>query len=139
MWTETTQLMLGPNTIIHHHYKKGMQASRDDLACRDSLNTLLNIKNPWNHCRQIAAQVRHSAAWPKTFLIASVGNLLNPDELRIAIALRTGAKNFESTECGCGRIVGELGLHGLSCTKNAGRFPIQSAIHSRPQKVIDPN
>ena len=62
--------------------------------------------------------------------IASVGDLLSPDELHIAIALVTGAKIFECTKCRCGKIVDELGLHGLSCTKNAGRFPRHSAINS---------
>jgi len=36
----------------------------------------------------------HTAAWSKAFPIASVGNLLRPDVLRIAIALRTGANIF---------------------------------------------
>jgi len=54
----------------------------------------------------------------------------SPDELRIAIALRNGAKILESSRCRCGKVVDEVGLHGLSCTKNAGRFPRHSAINS---------
>ena len=46
------------------------------------------------------------------------------------IALRTGAKISESAKCHCGKIVDELGLHGLSCTKNAGCFLRRSAISS---------
>ena len=110
--------------------EKGTQAAWDDLACRDTLNSLLNTNNPWNHCRLLAAQESHTAAWSEAFPIASVGNLLSPDELRIAIALRTGAKIFESTKCRCGKIVDELGLHGLSCTKNAGSCPRHSTINS---------
>jgi len=30
--------------------QKGIQAAWDDLTCQDSLNTLLNTNNPWNHC-----------------------------------------------------------------------------------------
>ena len=70
--------------------EKGIQAAWDDLACRDALNSLLNTNNPWNHCRLLAAQEGHTAAWSEAFPIASVGNLLSSDELRIAIALRTG-------------------------------------------------
>jgi len=110
--------------------EKGIQAAWDDLACRDTLNSLLNTNNPWNHCQLLAAQESHTAAWSEAFPIASVGNLLSPDKLRIAIALRTGAKIFESSRCRCGKVVDELGLHGLSCTKNAGRFPRHSAINS---------
>ena len=69
------------------------------------------------HCQFI--QKSHTAAFP----IASIGNLLSPDELRIAIALRTGANIFKSTECRCGKFVDRLGLHGLSCIKNVGHFP----------------
>ena len=121
------------NWSKHHDslpLQKGIQAAWDDLACRDSLNSLLNTKNPWNHCRLLAAQESHTAAWSESFPIASIGNLLSPDELHIAITLRTSAKIFESTKCYCGKIVDELGLHGLSCTKNAGHFPRHSAINS---------
>jgi len=44
--------------------------------------------------------------------------------------LRTGANIFESTECRCGKLIDKLGLHGLSCIKNAGRFPRHSAVNS---------
>jgi len=110
--------------------QKGIQAAWDDLACRDSLNSLLNTNGPWNHCRLLAAQENHTADWSEAFSIAIVGNLLSPDELRIAIALRTGAKIFESTKCRCGKIIGEPGLHGLSCTKNAASQDIQPSTPS---------
>jgi len=109
--------------------QKGIQAAWDDLACRYSLNSLLNTNNPWNHCRLLAAQKSHTAAWSESFPIASVGNLLSFGELRIAIALQTGAKIFESTKCRCSKIVDKL-VYGLSCTKNAGHFPRHSAINS---------
>jgi len=37
-------------------------------------------------------QKSHTAAWLEAFPFASIGNLLSHDELRIAIALWTGAK-----------------------------------------------
>jgi len=109
-------------------WQKETQSVWDDLACRDSLATLLDTPSPWNHCRLLTTQKSHTAAW--SFPIANVRNLLSPDELRIAIALRTGASIFESTECCCGKFVDRLGLHGLSCIKNAGCFPRHSAINS---------
>jgi len=54
----------------------------------------------------------------------------------IAIALRTGAKIFESTKCRCGKIVDELGLHGLSCSKNACCFPRHLAINSSLKRSL---
>jgi len=97
--------------------EKGIQAACDDLACTDTFNSLLNTNNPWNHCRLLVAQESHNVVWSEEFPIASVGNLLSPDELRISIALRTGAKIFKSTKCRCSKIVDELGFHGLSCQK----------------------
>ena len=42
--------------------EKGTQAAWDDLACRDTLNSLLNTNNLWNHCWLLAAQESHTAA-----------------------------------------------------------------------------
>ena len=110
--------------------RKETQSAWDDLACRDSLAVLLDTPSTWNHCQLLTAQKSHTAAWSEAFPIAIIGNLLRPDKLRIAIALRTGANIFESTECRCDKFVDRLELHGLSCIKNAGRFPTHSAINS---------
>ena len=83
-----------------------------------------------NHCRLFTAQKSHTAAWSEALPIASSRNLLSPDELRIAIGLRTSANIFKCAECRSGKFVDRLGLHGLSCIKNAGRFPRHSAINS---------
>jgi len=116
--------------------QKETQSAWDDLACRDTLAALLDTPSPWNHCRLLTAQKSHTAAWSEVFPIASVGNLLSPDELRIAIAQRTGASIFESTECRCGKFVDRLGLHGLSCIKNVGHFPRHSAINSILKRTL---
>ena len=63
--------------------EKGTQAAWDDLTYRDTLNSLLNTNNPWNHCRLLAAQESHTAAWSEAFSIASVGNLLSPDAIAL--------------------------------------------------------
>ena len=115
--------------------RKEIQSAWDYLACRDSLTALLNTSSPWNHCRLLTAQKSHTVAWSEAFPIASVGNLLSPDELRIAIAFRTGAKVFESTECRCDKIVDKLGLHGPCCGPLS-----QTLIHQlHPLKAIDPH
>ena len=118
--------------------EKGIQAAWDDVACRDTLNSLLNTNNPWNHCRLLAAQESHTGAWSEAFPIASVGNLLTPDELRIAIALQTDAKIFQSTKCHCGKIVDELVLLASPVLKmQAASQAIQPSTPS--QDVIDPH
>jgi len=85
--------------------EKGIQAAWDHLACRDTLNSLFNTNNPWNHCRLLAAQESHTAIWSEAFTIARVGNLLSPDELRIAIALRTGAKSLKAQNAAAAKLL----------------------------------
>ena len=111
-------------------WQKETQSAWDDLACKDALAALLDTPSPWNHCRLLTAQKSHTATRSEAFPIASVRNLLSPDELRIAIALPTGANIFESTECLCGKLVDSLGLHGLFCIKNVSCCPRHSAINS---------
>jgi len=96
---------------------------------------------PVQHPSQLlTAQKSHTDAWLEALPIASVGNLLSTDELQIAIALRTGAKNFESTECHCGKFVDRLGLHGLSCIKKeSGPLPQTFIYQLHPQRIIDPH
>ena len=114
--------------MIHRHDKtKHNQLGMTSLA---EIHSLLDTPSPWNHCRLRTTQKNHTAAWSEAFPIASVRNLLSPDELRIATALGTGANIFESTECCCGKFVDRLGFHSLSCIKNAGHFPRHSAINS---------
>ena len=73
--------------------QKETQSAWDGLACRDSLAALLDTSSPWNHCRLLTAKKSHTAAWSEAFPIASIGNLVSPDELQITIALRIGASN----------------------------------------------
>ena len=121
------------DTWSKHHdsspLQKGIQAVWVDLACKDSLNTLLNTKNPWNHCRLLTAQESHTTPWSEAFPITNIGNLISPDKLRIAITLWIGAKIFESTKCRCGKSVDELGSMASPVLKMQA-FPRHSAINS---------
>ena len=72
--------------------EKEIRSAWDDLACTVSLTALLSTPSLWNRSRVLTAQKSHTAAWLEAFPFASIGNLLSHDELRIAIALWTGAK-----------------------------------------------
>jgi len=116
---------------VHHDSPlrlKETQSGWDDLACRDSLAALLDNPSPWNHCQLLTTQKSHTASWSEAFPTAGARNLLSPDQLQIAIALRTSVNNFESTECRCGKFIDRLGHYGLFCIKYTGRFPRHSAI-----------
>ena len=58
-----------------------------------------------------------------------LGILLEPETLRIAVALRVGARVCEPHTCRCGRVMDSRGLHGLSCKYSAGRHPRHSALN----------
>lgn len=51
-----------------------------------------------------------------------MGLCLDNDSLRIAVALRIGAKICYPHKCVCGKEVDEFGYHGLSCSKVYGRY-----------------
>lgn len=57
----------------------------------------------------------------RAFPPASLGNFLDDQSFRIAMALRLGAPLCHPHTYICGEIVDEFGLHGLSCKKRAGR------------------
>src|SRR5688572_846688 len=52
---------------------------------------------------------------------ASLGLRLGNDELRIAVGLRLACPLVRPHKCICGTEVDELGYHGLSCRRSAGR------------------
>ena len=61
--------------------------------------------------------------------ISSIGTSLDPESLRIALALRVGAPVCEEHDCRCGKRADALGYHILSCRLNAGRIPRHTALN----------
>jgi len=120
------------DACFEHHdsssLQKGIQADRDDLACRDSFNTLLNTNKSLIYCQLLTAEDSHTAAWSEAF---PLGNLLSPDELHCN-SLPNRWQNLWKHKMLLQQICwDELRLyHGLSCTKNAGRFPRHSTINA---------
>ena len=85
-WLLSCQLM--PRIAIFRlclpqQFKAMQSTATDDLACRDSLNALLNTKTPWGYSLHKSCDKSHTAAWLEAFLISNVGNLLSPDEFHI--------------------------------------------------------
>ena len=59
--------------------QKETQSAWDDLACKDSLATLIDTLSPWNYCWLLTAQKNHTAAWSEAFPIASVWALMSSE------------------------------------------------------------
>ena len=57
-------------------------------------------------------------------------------QLRISIGLRLGANICVAHTCHCGKRVELDGLHGLSCTKCAGRFSRHATLNSLTKQTL---
>ena len=92
-------------------------------------NNLLENADQFSRARLLASSEPESGSWLSAIPVPSLGTQLSPDELRIAMALRTGSKICEKHQCKCGRNVDEYGFHLLSCQFNEGRHPRHGAIN----------
>jgi len=79
--------------------------------------------------RLIAAAAPHSGAFLQALPCSAVGTRLDDTAIRIAVALRLGVQVCAPHTCVCGDAVDELGTHGLSCRKSAGRHSRHSALN----------
>ena len=61
---------------------------------------------------------------------------LADQQLRISICLRLGANIFVAHTCHCGKRVERDGVHGLSCTKSAGRFSRHATLNSLIKQTL---
>ena len=94
-----------------------------------TLNGLLAAADQTVRARLLAASCRESGLWLHAVPVPSLGTQLDPETLRISVALRVGAKICQQHPCRCGQRMDELGLHGLSCRYSAGRFPRHAALN----------
>ena len=91
------------------------------VATRD---WLVDTANQLHRARLLAASQPHTAAWLQAVPVPNLGLHLDEESVRVAVALRLGAPVCSGHTCRlCGRKVDELGHHGLSCPKSAGRLP----------------
>ena len=109
--------------LMHKPIEKTSQKAWDRIACNSKLTNLESEANQFTKARLLAPKHPHSADWMLAVPVSSLGTLLSPQQLQIAVALRLGTKVCQSVTCRCGCTIDEYGLHGLSCRLNAGRFP----------------
>ncbi len=69
-----------------------------------------------------ALQCSESNAWLNAFPSKNIGTSFDNNTFRICIGLRLGASICRPHICSCGTFVNDLGIHGLSCQKSAGRL-----------------
>ena len=115
----------------------GQQRVWDDqvsAACRDQL---MSGVDQVHRARLLASCQPHTAAWLQAVPVPSLGLHLDPETVRIAVALRLGAPVCEPHSCRlCGRSVNRLGHHALSCQKSAGRFPRHAQLNDLVKRSL---
>ena len=79
-----------------------------------------------------AHQGKFGSQWLNVVPCKNLGLKLDDQHIRISIGLRLGANFCVAHTCHCGKRVERDGLHGLSCTKSAGRF----SRHASPNFII---
>ena len=76
--------------------------------------------------------------WTQPVIVKTAQDLISrmDDKLRISIGFRLGANICVGHTCYCGNRVERDGLHGLSCTKSAGRFPRHATLNSLIKQTL---
>ena len=80
--------------------------------------------------RLMATTQKESGTWLNALPVSSLGTLLDPESLRMAIARRV------PHSCCCGGRMDIRGLHSLSCKYSAGRFPRLSAMNDVIERAL---
>ena len=80
-------------------------------------------------------QGKFGSQWLNIVPCKNLGLKLDDQQLRISIGLRLRANICVVHTCHCGKRVERDSLHGLSCTKSAGRFSRHASLNSHKPDV----
>ncbi|XP_061717664.1 uncharacterized protein LOC133525431 [Cydia pomonella] len=106
------------------------QRQWDEPLCRLTRNSLLETAlSPTDRARLIATAEWESGLWLQALPSPTIGTLLDNSTFRLATCLRIGASTNMPHRCQCGVMVDNLGHHGLSCSRSAGRIPRHASIN----------
>ena len=83
-----------------------------------------------------AHQGKFGSQWLNVVPCTNLGLKLDDQQLRISNGLRLGANICVAHTCHCGKRVERDGLHGLSCTKSAGRFSRHATLNSLIKQTL---
>ena len=97
-----------------------------------SFASLINVADEVARAHLLTAATKESGTWLHTVPVPSLGFQLDPESLRVVVALRVGATVCECHKCQCGRMMDMLGPHGLSWCFSAGRSQRHNAMNDVP-------
>ncbi|XP_063618720.1 uncharacterized protein LOC134791601 [Cydia splendana] len=109
----------------------------DEPLCRVTLKALIdNAQSPAERARLLAVSEPESGLWLHALPSPNIGTLLERTTLALATSLRLGVKTNEPHRCRCGSIVDELGHHGLSCQRSAGRISRHASLNDVIRRAL---
>ena len=112
------------------------QRDWDSVLAEKSLSSLLSNANQRDHARLLSAAAPESGSWLHAVPSASLGTLLDPATLRIAVALRVGSDVCQLHKCRCGAKADSRGHHALTCRLSAGRHPRHTALNDVVKRAL---
>ena len=83
-----------------------------------------------------AHQGKFGSQWLIVVPCKNLGLKFDDQQLRIPSGLRLGANTCVAHTCHCGKRVERDGVHGLSCTKSAGRFSRLATLNSLIKQTL---
>ncbi|RVE44183.1 hypothetical protein evm_011177 [Chilo suppressalis] len=109
----------------------------DAPLCRLKRNALVeSASSPADRARLLAVGEWESGLWLQVLPSANIGTLLDRSTFRIATSLRLGSPCVVPHLCRCGAFVTNLGHHGLSCTRSAGRITRHHCINDVIRRAL---
>ena len=127
-----TGIITLPNPSVAHQ-----QWAWDDAASTAIRDQLISGTDQVHRARLLASCQPHTAAWLQAVPVPNLGLHLDPETVRIAVALRIGAPICEPHACRlCARPIGRQGHHALSCKKSAGRFPRHAQLNDLMKRSL---
>lgn len=115
----------------------GSQRQWDEPLCRLTRNQLLqSATSPIDQARLIASAEWEAGLWLQALPSTTIGTLLDNTTFRLATCLRIGASTNLPHRCICGVMVNNLGHHGLSCQRSAGRIPRHASINDVIRRAL---
>lgn len=93
-------------------------------------------QDPADRARLLASNERESGYWLNAIPSTNIGTLLDRTTFTLAVSLRLGAKINVPHRCRCGVSVDQLGHHGLSCQRSAGRLPRHASLNDVIRRAL---
>ena len=120
--------MACPNTDLPDYLSS--QRRWDVPLCSIVRNNLLNTStNAAERARLLAVGEWESGLWLQALPSSTIGTMMDDASFRLATGLRLGAPCVAPHRCHCGEAVDNLGHHGLSCSRSAGRIARHASIN----------